>query len=98
MALEAKRAHVGQIALAASLGYGDDVVRIPERFSAAHAPCSHRFCARGAAQLFHAPQFCDAIDSALGADAAIALKDSIAQMAGITAQLPFLDAPIRAER
>lgn len=42
--------------------------------------------------------FGQAIEAAYRAHAAVALKNTFAKVAGIAAQLPFLDAPIRAER
>jgi hypothetical protein len=61
------------------------VIGIPQRLSPAHSPCSECFCASGAAEFFDVPQLSHAIDSALSADASVALKHPLPQMAGIAA-------------
>lgn len=97
VALEAESAHVGEIAFAATFGYGDDVIGVPEGFSAAEIPSRIGFDSRNASQFFHAAQFGDAIETADSADAAVPLEDALAEMTGVTAQLPLFDAPFGTE-
>ena len=97
MALEAKSAHVGEVALAAAFGNGDDVVGIPQSFAAAEIPGGEGTGASGTAEAFDVMKLGGAIETADGAEAAIALEDAFAQVAGVGAELPFLDAPLGAE-
>src|ERR1700685_2169483 len=52
----------------------------------------------GPAGAFHVEKSRASVDGAFGADTAIALENLFAQIARISAQLPFVDAPIGAER
>ena len=57
MALQAKRADIGQVAFAPALHHRDDVVGIPQAFApaAADAPCGQGLEARLSAQAFELP-------------------------------------------
>ncbi len=98
MTFQAEGTHIGEIAFAAAFGDGQDVIGIPKRLSVFEPPLGSSGYAGGTTHPFDAAQFGDAINAAEGADAAIALKDPLAQMGGIAAQFPFFDAPIRTER
>lgn len=95
--LQAERAHVGEVAFSAAFGNGDDVIGIPESFSAAEIPRGESAGARGTPQAFDVVKLSRAIEAANGADAAVALKNPLPQMARIAAQLPFFDAPLGTE-
>jgi len=94
---EAECAHVGEVAFAAAFGNGDDVIGIPESFSAAEIPGGEGAGARGTTKALDVMKLGGAIEGAGGADAAVALKDAVAEMSGIAAQLPLLDAPCGTE-
>jgi hypothetical protein len=100
MTLEAKRADVREVAFAATFGYRNDVVGIPQAFAKAgtDAPFGARTGTGNSAHSFEMMPCGDAIDTADGANTAIALQDFLAEMTGVGAELPFLDAPIRAKR
>jgi hypothetical protein len=100
MALQAQRADVFEIALAASFHHWNDVVGIPEAFSRSvpQPPIQESFQARGAAQTFELAFGVQAIDAAGGANPVIAYQYFFAKIAWIGAQTPFLHAPSRAKR
>src|SRR5439155_468002 len=93
-------AAIPAIALAAAFGDWRQVVGIPEARPAQvlQSPVAEYASPPGAGQPFDAPPFSRSVEPASGADAFIPLKDLLAQIAGIAAQTPFVDAPIRAER
>jgi len=99
MALQAQRADVFQIALAAAFHHRNDMVGIPEAFSRSgpQPPIEESFQARGAAQSFELAFGVHAIDAAAGANAAIPYQYFRAKIAWIGAQAPFLHAPGRAK-
>jgi|SRR5579884_1627926 len=98
MALETQCTHIGQIALAAAFDHWCDVIGIPESFAAAHSPLRDSFGASRTAQTIDVPELGNAIEAAERADAAIAFKDLIAQIARICSKPPFVHAPFGAER
>src|SRR4051812_900594 len=55
MALQAKRAHIGEIALPAAFHHWQDVVRIPKRFSIGifNSPLFQEFFSRGIVETAH---------------------------------------------
>src|SRR5262245_656725 len=95
MALEAQRAHVGEVALAAAFGHGHDVIRVPQVFPP--PPVLLELAAGRIVELALVPAQRLRIESALGAHPVVALPDLLAQVAGIRAQLPFMDALRAAE-
>ena len=97
MAFEAQRLHIGQIAFAPALDNRHDMIGIPERFARAETPFSGCPQTRRTAQPANAAKFGNAIESALRADAAVALEDSFAQMSWVAAQSPLFNAPVGAE-
>ena len=96
VALEAERAHVGEIALAAAFRYRDDVVRVPERFPALfrESPFPEKFSPRHVVQAAHFFSKLSGIDSASGADAGVTLENLFAEITGIGAQLPLMNAGV----
>ena len=100
MALQAKRAHVGQIALPAAFRYGHDVVRIPERFSTtlAKSPLFQKLPPCREIQPPHVAAKGHGIDAALRTHAAIAIHDSFAQVAGVGPQSPLVNAGVGTKR
>jgi hypothetical protein len=90
VAFEAERAHVGEVALAAAFSNGHDVIGVPE--TAARAPFVFEPAARSEIEfaLIAAERFC--VDAALGTPAVVASEDLLAEIAGVRAQLPFVDA------
>ena len=95
MALQAERAHIRQIAFAASLNHGYNVIGIPERLAAAQSPGRSCPGARRASQFFHMPELGNTVSTADCADSAVSLQHSFAQMTRIAAELPFFHAPFR---
>ncbi len=100
VAFQAERPHIGQIALAAAFSHGKDMVGVPQApaAEAAQTPGIQGGQLPSPAQTPDSPPFRYCIHTARRADAPITLEDSLAQVAGITAQFPFLHAPIRTER
>ena len=90
VAFQAEGAHVVQAALAAAGGNGDDVVGVPE--VAARAPVFFELAAGSVVELALVLAELLRIDAAQGADAAVAREDLLAEVAGVGAQLPFVDA------
>ena len=80
-----KRADVFEVAFTPAFHDGNDVVGIPESFSGtgAQAPIEERFQPRRTAQTFQLPFCLQAIDTATGADATIALQNLFAKIARI---------------
>ena len=95
MAFQAKRAKVRKIALAAPFCNGNDVIRVPNRFATPDLPVFERPAASSAPQSSQPGELSDTVQSASGANAFVALEDSLTKMAGISAEPPFLDAPVR---
>ena len=97
---QAEGAEIVEIALTAAFGYGADVVRIPER-----AACSDGLQtvegeagdAGFAAGALEGGVDGDGIGAAEGADAVIAGKDAVAEVAGIGAEAMLIDTVIGAE-
>jgi len=98
MAFQTQSSHVRQVALASALRDRQNMIGVPERLAPTETPFGYGSDARCAAQLLNPPPLGDAIDAADRAHTAIAFKDAVTQMAGVAAQLPFLYAPLRAER
>ena len=100
MTLEAERADIRKVALAAAFGYRHDVVGVPQAFAKAgtDAPFGARPGTGNTAHSFEMAPGGNAIDAADGANAAIAREDFLPEMAGVGPELPFLHAPIRAKR
>ena len=95
VALEAERAHVGEGAFAAAFGDGEDVVGVPE--ITAGAPVFFELAAGAVVE--YAFVFAEGfgVDAALGADAPVAGEDLGAEVAGVGAELPLVDAGGAAE-
>jgi hypothetical protein len=96
VALQAERAHVGEIALSSTFGDRHDVVGIP--YMPPAAPVLLKTLAGSIVQfaLVLAQGF--RIDAALRADAAIARENLLAKIAGIGSQPPLVDTDGTAER
>ena len=92
MALQAKRAHVGEIAFSATLDDRHDMIGIPQRFSISQSPFRRGSGARRSALPPNVIVLSQAIHSAYGANAPVALQHALAQMPGVTAQPPFFHA------
>ncbi|HUI81852.1 MAG TPA: hypothetical protein VLY24_28220 [Bryobacteraceae bacterium] len=90
MAVQAKGAHVGEIALASAFRDGHDVVRIPQ--IAARTPFLLETLARGVIQFALVFPQGFRVHPALRADASVARKDLFPEIAGIGAQPPFVHA------
>ena len=95
MALEAEGAHVGEVAFPAALGDGDDVIGVPEGFTASEAPYGCGFEAGCATEAAKMRVFGDAIGAAHGTDAFIAFEDAFPEVARVAAETPFFDAKSR---
>jgi hypothetical protein len=94
---QTKRSHIREIALAAAFSDRHNVIRIPKRFSSSQSPFSHGLRSCRTAKTLDVIQLRHAVQAALGTYPAIALQNAFAQMAWITAEAPFLNAPIRTE-
>jgi hypothetical protein len=95
MALEAEGAHVGEIAFATAGSDGHDVIGVPEM--AAGTPFFFELAAGLEIEfaLIAAKRF--GVDAALGTTAVVAREDLLAEIAGVRAQPPFVDAGGAAE-
>jgi len=99
MAKQAEGPDVGEIALAASFNDRHNVVRIPQRFTRARtkSPVRQEQRAAGSAREPEPPRSYDRVNSALGADAAVAVEDLLAKVGWLAAQFPLMHAELRAE-
>ena len=100
VAEEAEGAEVVEIALATAFGYGTDVVGVPERAAGGdglHAVEMQAGGAGGAAGSFERVVGGDGVDVADGADAVVAGEDLVAEVAGVGAETPLVDAVVAAE-
>lgn len=100
MAEKAEGAEVVEIALAAALGYGPDVVSVPEAapggdgLHAVEAKAGGSCRASGSLQCVVGS---DGIDGADGADTSVAGEDLVAEVARVGAETPLVDAVVAAE-
>jgi hypothetical protein len=97
---DAERSEVVEVALASAFGYGADVVGVPE--AAARGDGFHsvemKACLAGwTAGSFEGIPGGDGVDAAACADAAVAGKDLVAQVAGVGAETPLVDAVVGAK-
>jgi hypothetical protein len=100
VAEEAEGAEVVEVALAAAFGYGTDVVSVPEAAAGCdgfHAVEAEASGAGGASGSLEGVVGGDGVDGAYGADAAVAGEYLIAEVAGIGAEAPLMDAVVAAE-
>ena len=99
MAAQAERAQVREVAFAAAFDDGDDVVGFPEGAAgeAGQVPEVEQALAGCAARALQDPRGEQRIDAATFADAAIALEDLIAEVAGVRADAPVVHAAVGAE-
>lgn len=99
MTTKAEGANVGEVALAAAFDDGDDVVGVPERFARAGAetPVREERRSRSAAREAKCAGGGDGVGTAVGADAAVAFEYLLAQVGGLGAQLPLVNAELGAE-
>ena len=99
VAPQAERADIRQIAFAAAFGDGKDVVCIPETAAARvkiQLPAQRPSFACG--DPLKSPIELKGIQTADRADATISRQHTVAQIAGIRSQTPFVDAAIIAKR
>lgn len=100
MAEEAEGAQVIEVALTTAFGYGTDVVGIPEGTTGGdggHAVESQAGDPSRAAGSLEGIVGGDGVDVAEGADATVAGEDLIAEVSGVGAETPLMDAVIRAK-
>ena len=94
MAAQAEGTDVLEFAFAAAFDYREDVVGVPQRLAQAgfQSPVMQEGCAVGATGAFELAERSEGIDAAVGADAAVAFEDVFAEVCGLGAELPFVDA------
>ena len=100
VAEETEGAEVVEIALASALGDWEDVVGVPERSSAGdglHAVEREAGDASGATAAFEGVVDGNGIGLAENADTVIAGEDLVAEIAGVGAETPLVDAVVAAE-
>jgi hypothetical protein len=100
VAEQTEGAEVVEVTLAAAFGYGADVVSVPEAAAGGdgfHAVEAETCCSRGAAGSLESFIGGDGVDVAGGADAAVAGEDLVAEVAGVGAKTPLVDAVVGAE-
>jgi hypothetical protein len=95
MAPQAQGSHVGEIAFAATFDDRDDMVSIPE--VAAVAPLLFKLAARSEIEFALVFAQTLGVEATQGADAAVAGEDLFAEISGVGAQLPLVDAGGTAE-
>jgi hypothetical protein len=100
MAAQAEGADVGEVAFATAFDDGHDVIGVPERFArtSAEAPMREERGAAGPSGEAQLAGSSDGVDAAIGADAAIALEYLFANIGGLGAELPLVNAELRAKR
>jgi hypothetical protein len=97
---EAEGAEIVEVALAAAFGYGEDVVGVPEasaRGNRLHTVEAEAGDAGGASGSFEGVVGGDGVDATGCADAAVAAEDLIAEVTGVGAETPLVDAIVGAE-
>ena len=97
---EAEGAEVVEVALAAALGYGADVVGVPEAAAGGdglHAVEAKAGGAGWASGSLEGVVGGDGVDGADGADASVAGEDLVTEVAGVGAEAPLVDAVVAAE-
>ena len=97
---EAEGAEVGEVTLPAALGYGPDVVGVPEGAAAGdglHSVEGEAGGTCGTAGALEGGEDGDGVGVAEGADAAIAGEDLVAEVAGVSAETPLVDTVVGAE-
>ena len=97
---EAEGAEIVEVALAAAFGYGANVVGVPEGAAGGdglHAVERQAGCASVAAGSFEGVVDGDGVGVTDGADAAVAGEDLVAEVAGVGAETPLVDAVVGAE-
>lgn len=99
MALQTERSNVAEVALAASLDYGHDVIGIPETQprEAIQTPFTQSFRSHRSAQPPQPPEDAHRVGLALSTVAFIAMKYLLAQVARVGPEFPFVDTSRRAE-
>jgi hypothetical protein len=100
MAEETEGAEVVEVALAAAFGYGTDVVGVPEGAAGGdglHSVEVQAGGSGGATGSFEGVVSGDGVDVAAGADAAVAGEDLVAEVAGVGAETPLVDAVVGTE-
>jgi hypothetical protein len=98
--LEAQRAEVRKVAFAAAFGDWHDVVGIPQALAGTGADAPFKAGPRpgDTAHPLQMTPSGQAIGSTYGAYRAIAFEHFLAQVAGVSAQPPFFNAPFGTER
>ena len=97
---ETEGAEVVEVALAPAFGYGSDVVGVPEGAAGGdglHTVEGEASGAGGTSGSFERGVDGDGVGSAGGADASVAGEDLVAEVAGVGAEAPLVDAVVRAE-
>jgi hypothetical protein len=100
VAEEAESAQVVEVALAAAFGYGTDVIGVPEAAASGdglHAVEMEAGGASGSARSFECIVGGHGVYRTDGADAVVAGKDLVAEIAGIGAETPLVDTVVGAE-
>jgi hypothetical protein len=100
VAEEAEGAEVVEVALASTFGYGADVVGVPEGAAGSdglHAIETEAGGSGGTAGSFEGVEGSDGVDAADGAKAAVTTEDLVAEVAGVGAETPLVDAVVAAE-
>lgn len=100
MAEETEGAEIVEVALAPAFGDGADVVGIPKASAGGdglHAVESEACGPGWASGSLEGVVGGDGVDVADGADAAVARKDLVAEVAGVSAETPLVDAVVGAE-
>jgi hypothetical protein len=100
VAEEAEGAEIVEVALTSAFGYWANVVGIPQAAAGGdglHAVEAEAGGAGGASGSFEGVVGCDGVDVADGTDAAVAREDLIAEVAGVGAETPLVDAVVGAE-
>ena len=99
MADQAKGAQIPKVALSSTFDHWQDMIRVPQRLAREprKAPFGKKLlpvCTTGSPEL---PISSAGVGPADRADAAVPTQNLLAEIAGVGAELPFMDTPIRAE-
>ena len=100
VAEQAEGAEVVEVALASAFGYGAEMVSVPQASAGRdglHAIEVQAGDAGGAAGPFEGVVGGDGVDAADGADSLVAGEDLVAEVAGVGAETPLMDAVVGAE-
>ena len=97
MVAKAESSQIGEIAFAAAFCHRQNMVCVPERLSSSQFPVSKCLGFGQTALALQVAHCGDAIETALCANATVALQNTLPEMTWVGANPPFFYTPVRAK-